>query len=189
MLYCRHPASPRGAFGQSSPDARRGCDGQFRAAGRAARKRTVKPCGPDPPTLVSSSARRIAERWWLKSPAHQGEHGAAVNTIAQGMPDVSAALSLLACAKCTPFCTQGSRVRPAPGIPCALLISRDADPAKTRTSRAAGMRSRVFSSPSPGGQRYRMSLWARSGLMVRDAPRAALLTTRVQYLAANKTSS
>jgi len=23
MLHCRHPASPRGAFGQSSPDARR----------------------------------------------------------------------------------------------------------------------------------------------------------------------
>ena len=24
--------------------------------------------------------------WWLKSPVHQGEHGAAVNTIARGMP-------------------------------------------------------------------------------------------------------
>src|SRR5690348_2399857 len=32
---------------------------------------------------------------------------------------------MLACAKCTPFCTQGSRVQPASGVPCALrLLSR-----------------------------------------------------------------
>jgi hypothetical protein len=29
---------------------------------------------------------------------------------------------VLACAECTLFCTQGSRVRPASGIPCALFI-------------------------------------------------------------------
>src|SRR6185437_2897133 len=38
------------------------------------------------------------------------------------MPVDLAALLLLACAKCTFPCTQGSRVRPASGIPCALWI-------------------------------------------------------------------
>ena len=28
----------------------------------------------------------FAERWWLTSPVHQGERGAAVKTIVQGMP-------------------------------------------------------------------------------------------------------
>jgi len=63
-------------------------------------------------------------RRWLKSPAHRGERGAAVKTIVQGMPVFRRYLSLLACAKCTFLCTQGSRVRPASGIPCALLIER-----------------------------------------------------------------
>src|SRR5689334_23702181 len=61
-------------------------------------------------------------RRWLKSPAHRGERGAAVKTIAQGMPVFRRYLSLLACAKCTFLCTQGSRVRPASGIPCALSL-------------------------------------------------------------------
>jgi hypothetical protein len=51
--------------------------------------RTVKSCGPDPPTL-GSSLRDSRRRWWLKSPVHQGEREAAVKTVAQGMPVVSA---------------------------------------------------------------------------------------------------
>jgi hypothetical protein len=46
-------------------------------------------------------------------------------TIAQGMPDCLGCPVLLACAKCISFCTQDKRVRPASGIPCALLIERD----------------------------------------------------------------
>src|SRR6185437_11437426 len=59
------------------------------------------------------------ERPQLKSPVHRGEHGAAVNTIAQGMSDVSAEPVV------TPpafFVAGGPWVRPAPGIPCALFI-------------------------------------------------------------------
>ena len=37
-------------------------------------------------------AKMIRRRRWLTSPAHRGEHGAAVNTIAQGRPAVSAYL-------------------------------------------------------------------------------------------------
>src|ERR1700753_1698006 len=50
--------------------------------------RTVKPCGPDPPTLGSSLVdHESTRRWWLKSPVHQGEHGASRKAIAQGVPD------------------------------------------------------------------------------------------------------
>src|SRR5258708_31305386 len=78
-------------------------------------------CPPD--AGVKPCETIVARRRWLTSPVHRGEHGAAVKTIARGMPVVPAALSLLACAKCTIFCTQGSRVRPASGIPCALRFS------------------------------------------------------------------
>ena len=54
---------------------------------RAMSMRTVKPCGPVPSTLGSSCAMRFAQRRWLTSPRHRGERGAAVQTIAQGVPD------------------------------------------------------------------------------------------------------
>jgi hypothetical protein len=86
--------------------------------------RTVKPCGPDTPTLVPS-LRAIRRRWWLTSPVHQGERGAAVKTIAQGMPDCLGC-PVVACVRKVHFlCTQGSRVRPTSGIPCALCLMRD----------------------------------------------------------------
>src|SRR5882724_1024870 len=72
-----------------------------RGARRTRSMRTAKPCGPVPPTLGSSLRDDCRGRRWLTSPEHRGEHGAAVNTIARGMPVVPAALSLLACAKCT----------------------------------------------------------------------------------------
>jgi hypothetical protein len=50
--------------------------------------RTVKPCGPDAPTLAPSlvDAAMSARRWWLTSPAHQGELGVSRKAIAQGVP-------------------------------------------------------------------------------------------------------
>ncbi len=91
---------------------------------RAASRRTVKSCGPDSPMLGSSLARTFGGATGANKPAPRGEHEAAVKTIAQGVPVVSAALWFLACAMCTLLCTQGSRVRPASGIPCALLSRR-----------------------------------------------------------------
>jgi len=87
-------------------------------------RRTVKSCGPGPPTLGSSLAKTFGRATGANKPAPRGEREAAVKTIAQGTPAVSAALWFLACAECTLFCTQGSRVRPASGVPCALLFHR-----------------------------------------------------------------
>jgi hypothetical protein len=65
----------------------------------------------------------FAGRWWLTSPVHQGERGAAVNTIAEGMPDCFGALLLPSLRKVHSLCRQGLRVRPASGVPCALRSS------------------------------------------------------------------
>jgi hypothetical protein len=51
--------------------------------------RTVKTCGPDAPTLAFKSRGKAREARVAKKPGHPGDHVAAVNTIARGMPDVS----------------------------------------------------------------------------------------------------
>jgi hypothetical protein len=48
--------------------------------------RTAKSCGPDAPTLASSS-RQGARATVARKPGRRGEHEISRNTIAQGMPD------------------------------------------------------------------------------------------------------
>src|SRR5581483_3252254 len=57
-----------------------GCDGRFgrKTCGPV---RTVKPCGSGSPMLESSFRNHFRRRWWLTSPAHQEEHGAAVKPL------------------------------------------------------------------------------------------------------------
>ena len=86
-------------------------------------------------------AEMIGKRWWLKSPAHQGERGVSRKAIAQGMPDCSALPDDLWAS--FPFSPRGLRVQLAPGIPCALCFSRVAAD-KARAFRAAGMRKRAL---------------------------------------------
>jgi hypothetical protein len=51
--------------------------------------RTVKPCGPDAPTLASSSREASFSRAMVaRKPGHQGERGISRKTIAQGRPGV-----------------------------------------------------------------------------------------------------
>jgi len=89
---------------------------------------------------VTSPGRR-----GLKSPVPRGEPAISRNTIAQGVPVVSAALWFLACAKVHFFCTQGSRVRPASGIPCALFSRGPTLLQNSRANRAARTLSHVSS--------------------------------------------
>src|ERR1700722_16644604 len=59
-------------------------------------------------------------RWWLTSPVHQGDHGGAVKTIAQGMPcDFGGPCK---CACVFSFLHAKLRVHRASGIPCALYV-------------------------------------------------------------------
>jgi hypothetical protein len=92
---------------------------------RSAQARTAKSCGPDPPTLGSSLRMTSSQATAARKPGTPRRTRISRQPIAQGTPVVPAALSLLACAKCTFLCTQGSRVRPASGVPCALFCWRD----------------------------------------------------------------
>src|ERR1700722_10919778 len=66
--------------------------------------------------------RNFHGRWWLTSPVHQGDHGGAVNTIAQGMPcDFGGPCK---CACVFSFLHAKLRVHRASGIPCALDFSK-----------------------------------------------------------------
>jgi hypothetical protein len=81
-------------------------------------KRTAKARGPDPPTLGSSRRESFRRRWWLKSPAHQGERAISRKPSRRECRIVRRTCGdLLACF----FLLHARlRVRPTPGIPCAL---------------------------------------------------------------------
>jgi len=121
-------------------------------ARRARPMRTAKSCGPDLPTLGSSSARHIVERWWLKSPVHQGEHVYAVKPLRRecrrfGVPVVT-------CLRAFFHCTQGCGCVRCTGIPCALLLSRGRDRCITRARfvpRECGVTSPPMSCPAKAG--------------------------------------
>jgi hypothetical protein len=100
-----------------------GCDGRNSCARRAWPARTVKPCGPVPPTLGSSCAEQSAQRRRLESPVLRGERGAAVKPLRR-----ECRMFRLTCTDLWApflFSPRGLRVRPAPGIPCALYLRRD----------------------------------------------------------------
>ena len=122
-LIVRHPGPARGAYASSRTWAGDAMD----ACGIS---RRVMPCADGqaawsrPPDAGGKPARRLSRATVANTPGHRGERGAAVKTIARGMPVVPAEPVLLACASVQFPCTQGSRVRPASGIPCALSSSR-----------------------------------------------------------------
>src|SRR5262249_13711635 len=90
--------------------------------GRAAR--AAKSGGPDPPTPGSSLAGRFAKRRGRTGPADRGEHVEAVTPFARGMSAVPADAVVACVRRVQLFCTQGSRVQPASGIPRALRFPR-----------------------------------------------------------------
>jgi hypothetical protein len=51
--------------------------------------RTAKSCGPDAPTLASSSRKTLPRATVANKPGHRGERDISVKTIARGMPGVS----------------------------------------------------------------------------------------------------
>ncbi len=87
MISEASPAPTRGTFGHSSRDVGRDAMDAL-ARRRCASMRTAKPCGPDAPTLASSSRRRFARATVAKKPGHRGEHEVSRKTIAQGSAGV-----------------------------------------------------------------------------------------------------
>jgi hypothetical protein len=89
---------------------------------------------------------RGGRRRGLRSPVPRGERGAAVKTIAQGVP-VRFGFACGEFCSCGPlfFPHTGLRVRPAPGIPCALTSRGTTILQDSGGIHAARMRSRAFS--------------------------------------------
>jgi hypothetical protein len=96
--------------------------GERMQAGRMMLKRTAKSCGSGAPGLASS-LREEAQATVATKPGHRGDHEVSRKTIARGMPgdfrctcgDYTRVLSTL---------HTRLRVHWAPGIPCALCLSR-----------------------------------------------------------------
>jgi hypothetical protein len=79
----------------------------------------------------------IHSRRGLTSPVPRGERGVSRKAIAQGVPDVSALPDLLVCAFI--FLHTRLRVRPAPGIPCALCLRGQRSGSSLGQNPAAGI--------------------------------------------------
>src|ERR1700722_5799922 len=67
--------------------------------------------------------RNFHGRWWLTSPVHQGDHGGAVKTIAQGMPFVSGGPCECACVFFF-YCTRGCGCIEHPAFPAPSIFRR-----------------------------------------------------------------
>jgi len=95
-IIARTPKS-LASFCASRPDQRgvrvvtnvgAGCDGRFGNARRTMPGRTAKSCGPDAPTLASSSREAsFLGATVARKPGHRGEREISRKTIAQGRPD------------------------------------------------------------------------------------------------------
>jgi hypothetical protein len=111
----------------------------------AAFLRTAKPCGPGTPTLVSSSWVSRG-RWWLTSPAHQGDHGVTVTPSRRECRFVSGepVVTTLACFVLLSHARL--RVHRASGIPCALTTEGGRNSCKPRACGVARTRRCVLHS-------------------------------------------
>ena len=99
----------------------------------------VKFCGTTMSALTGPTRR--AERWWLTSPVRQGERGAAVKTIVQGMPvDPAQPVVTAACF----FCCRRAMGEAITRHSLRPLSIEGRCLEQTRADRAAGTRCRVF---------------------------------------------
>jgi hypothetical protein len=80
-----------------------------------------------PPDAGVKFAKMICGRRWLQSPVHRGERGISLKPLRRECRIASAYLWSLPPAF---FVAGGPWVQPAPGIPCALCLSRDDELAK-----------------------------------------------------------
>ncbi len=89
---------------------------------RAWRPRTAKSCGPDAPTLASSSdnACALCLRWWQTSPVTKESAKETVKTIAQGRPDDSGE-PVVSNSCAFYFCTRGCGCIGHPAFPAPSL--------------------------------------------------------------------
>jgi hypothetical protein len=121
-INSRHPARLEGVS-RSSRNVVRGAMAALERSGRGALVRTAKSCGRDSPTLGSTLRAQEAGGTVANKPGTPARARISRNTIARGMPVVSA--EPVVTAACV-LVAGGPWVRPASGIPRALLFFRAA---------------------------------------------------------------
>jgi hypothetical protein len=127
MRLC--PAVPHSLEGRIAivTDVERGMQWTCRVAARLSAPTNdpvtdAKACGPGLPTLRPSCAVTSRATTGARKPGSRGERAISVKTIAQGGPGCFGQT----CGDCRQLFlfAGGPRARPAPGLPCALLLSR-----------------------------------------------------------------
>jgi hypothetical protein len=90
---------------------------------RVTELRTAKSCGPDISTPISTRRQRlrVAPGMVATKPDHQGEHEAAVKTVAQETPD-DPALPVVTTLVCLLFCTRGCGCDRRPAFPAPSVF-------------------------------------------------------------------
>src|SRR5580658_1837540 len=78
-----------------------------------------------PDAGVQFAGRNSRRRWWLTSPVHQGDHGGAVNTIAQEMPGDSGEPVVTTLVCFVLFCMRGCGCIMRPAFPAPSVIGGD----------------------------------------------------------------
>ncbi len=174
------PALTEGAS-RSSRTSSAGCDGRGRAARRAMRSRTVKPCGPGPSTLGSSLVDDDrCRRRGLTSPTPRGEHGAAVKPLRRECRMFRPTCGDYACGPSTLFCPRGCGCARRPAFPapsfsggtpncktsdaksrrgnaesCFIVIASAATKSVARVSDLSAEARRAKAEATPGAPAYR----------------------------------
>src|SRR5450631_2478043 len=141
------------------------------ARGREMLQRTAKSCGPDAPTLASSSRSCVGPTGLktklnprttvAKQPGHRGEHDISVKTIACGNAGRFRCTRCYSCAFYHYKVHTRLRVQRAPGIPHALKGAEDK--CKPRAHRAARSRICVWNQGTVIASEAKQSMAATKG--------------------------
>jgi hypothetical protein len=104
-----------------------GCGGRGCALDEWRLRRTAKSCGPDAPTLASSSREAsFSGATVANKPGHRGEREGNRKTIARGMPDVSG-VTVVTNACAFYHCTRGCGRAERPAFPAPSFSGRTDD--------------------------------------------------------------
>ena len=124
QCLCKSPSCPppsrptQRGVSRSSRTSAAGCGGRRRRFDEGACMRTAKSCGPDAPTLASSSlGSKLLASDGGKKAGHRGERGISRKTIARGMPGDFRCDLTNACAFYHYICTRGSGRIGRPAFP------------------------------------------------------------------------
>ena len=142
--------------------------------------RTAKSCGPDAPTLASSSREAsFSGATVANKPGHRGEREISRKTIARGMPDVSG-VTVVTNACAFYHCTRGCGRAERPAFPAPSELRGRNEQAKPRAKSAARSRSCVWDGDVDANPHPSCPGLTRASINLRIAPFSKKMDCRVE---------